>query len=57
MLNYRVDDLDGMLGELRDAGVEVDDVKGTRSTSSAASPWITNPDGNRVELWEPAAGW
>jgi predicted enzyme related to lactoylglutathione lyase len=56
MLNYRVDDLDGMLGELRDAGVEVDDVKGTEEYGFGRFAWITDPDG-RVELWEPAAGW
>jgi catechol 2,3-dioxygenase-like lactoylglutathione lyase family enzyme len=57
MLNYRVDDLDGVLEQLREAGVEIDDVKGTEEYEFGRFAWIVDPDGNRVELWEPADGW
>lgn len=53
MINYRVDDLDGMLSQLREAGVEV--VKGPESHENGKFAWIMDPDGNKVELWEPKA--
>jgi predicted enzyme related to lactoylglutathione lyase len=51
MINYRVDDLDGLLDELKKKGVEV----GPRPEDSEYGrfAWITDPDGNRIELWEP----
>lgn len=51
MINYRVDDLDEMLGQLRAAGVEV--VGGPESHENGRFAWILDPDGNKVELWEP----
>jgi predicted enzyme related to lactoylglutathione lyase len=51
MLNYRVDDLDGMLAQLRAAGVEI--VGGPESHENGKFAWILDPDGNKVELWEP----
>jgi predicted enzyme related to lactoylglutathione lyase len=51
MLNYRVDDLDGLLEELQKAGVEIDPKRDNSDFGKFA--WITDPDGNRVELWEP----
>lgn len=52
MLNYRVDDLDGLLGELQKAGVEIDPHR--ESADYGKFAWIMDPDGNRIELWEPA---
>ena len=51
MINYRVDDLDGLLDELKKKGVEV----GPRPEDSEYGrfAWITDPEGNRIELWEP----
>jgi predicted enzyme related to lactoylglutathione lyase len=54
MVNYRVDDLDGLLSQLRAAGVEV--VGGPDSDETGKFAWIMDPDGNKVELWEPKRG-
>ena len=51
MINYRVDDLAGMLAQLRAAGVEV--VKGPEAAENGKFAWIMDPEGNKVELWEP----
>ena len=52
MLNFRVDDLDGMLKQLRDNGVKiVKDIEEQTGVGRFAS--IEDPEGNRIELWEP----
>ena len=51
MINYRVDDLAELLASLRAAGVEV--VGGPESAENGKFAWIADPDGNKVELWEP----
>ncbi|MBI4918172.1 MAG: VOC family protein [Acidobacteria bacterium] len=51
MINYRVDDLAGMLDQLRRAGVAI--VKGPEHHENGAFAWVMDPDGNKVELWEP----
>jgi predicted enzyme related to lactoylglutathione lyase len=51
MVNYIVDDLDGMLANLREAGVEVDDR--IEEAEFGRFVWATDPEGNRLELWEP----
>jgi predicted enzyme related to lactoylglutathione lyase len=53
MLNLQIDDLDALLAQLRAAGVEVDPKQ--ESYDFGRFAWITDPEGNRVELWEPAA--
>lgn len=54
MVNFRVDDLDGLLDSLRTAGVRVlDEVE---SSEFGRFAWCIDCDGNRVELWEPAPG-
>ena len=53
MINYRVDDMDGMLAQLREAGVEV--IQGPESHENGRFAWILDPEGNKVELWEPKA--
>ena len=53
MINFRVTDLDGILAQLRDAGVPVDgDVQVLDGIGRFG--WATDPEGNRFELWEPA---
>jgi predicted enzyme related to lactoylglutathione lyase len=54
MVNFRVDDLDGLLASLRAAGVTV--VDGTEDSEYGRFGWCMDCDGNRVELWEPAPG-
>ena len=53
MINYRVDNLDDMLAQLRAGGVEI--VGGPESHENGKFAWIVDPDGNKVELWEPMA--
>ena len=52
MVNYRVRDLDAMLAQLRDAGVEVDER--VEEQEYGRFGWAVDLDGNRFELWEPA---
>jgi catechol 2,3-dioxygenase-like lactoylglutathione lyase family enzyme len=54
MINYRVENLDQLLAQLRSEGVVVEDKIVEEFNGRFA--WIMDPDGNRVELWEPAAG-
>jgi glyoxylase I family protein len=52
MLNFRVDDLDGLLSQLRDNDVKiVKDVEEQAGVGRFA--WIEDPEGNRIELWQP----
>ena len=54
MINFRVDDLDALLAQLRSAGVQVDSK--VDKSEYGAFGWIMDPEGNRVELWQPPAG-
>ncbi len=51
MINFRVDDLDALLAVLDASGVEIEPRREEYAFGKFA--WITDPDGNRVELWEP----
>jgi catechol 2,3-dioxygenase-like lactoylglutathione lyase family enzyme len=51
MVNYRVRNLDAIRGQLLAAGCDVDP-KVERSDYGAFG-WVTDPEGNRIELWEP----
>ncbi len=53
MINYRVKDLRAMLAQLREAGVAVEDK--VDESDFGAFGWFTDPEGNRVELWQPPA--
>lgn len=53
MLNFRVRDLDAMLAQLRAKGADV--AKETQDMEGVGRfGWVTDPEGNRVELWQPA---
>jgi predicted enzyme related to lactoylglutathione lyase len=54
MVNYRVRDLDAVLAALRAEGCDVDEK--SESSDFGKFGWVMDPDGNRVELWEPPAG-
>ena len=54
MINYRVEGLDGVLEALRAEGVEIDPRREDGPNGRFA--WIIDPEGNRIELWEPATG-
>jgi predicted enzyme related to lactoylglutathione lyase len=54
MVNFRVDDLHGLLAQLREAGVDVvDDVQ---ESELGRFGWVVDPEGTRIELWEPPPG-
>ena len=51
MVNFRVDDLPALLTQLRGAGIQVD--ARVEESEYGRFGWIMDPEGNRVELWEP----
>lgn len=51
MINYRVADLDQLLKQLRSEGVHVEDR--IEESEYGRFAWITDPEGTRMELWEP----
>jgi predicted enzyme related to lactoylglutathione lyase len=51
MVNYRVDDLDALLVQLAAANVPIDPKREDAPYGKFA--WITDPEGNRLELWQP----
>lgn len=51
MINYRVDDLGEMIQQLRAAGIEI--IQGPESHENGKFAWIMDPEGNKVELWQP----
>jgi len=53
MMNFRVENLEQLLADLRAAGVQVDDKM--ESHEYGKFGWIMDPEGNRIELWEPAS--
>lgn len=52
MVNYIVDDLDGMRAQLAAQGIEVLD-KVEHVPSIGRFGWAVDCDGRRIELWEP----
>jgi predicted enzyme related to lactoylglutathione lyase len=56
MINFRVDDLDALIGQLQAAGIAVEtrpDEWDTPETGRFAR--IADPEGNQIELWQPPA--
>ena len=51
MVNYRVDDMDGLIEKLAGSGVSIDPKRDDSEYGRFA--WITDPEGNRLELWQP----
>jgi predicted enzyme related to lactoylglutathione lyase len=54
MINYRVADLTALLEQLRVEGVWIDEKREEGEYGCFA--WIMDPEGNRIELWEPPPG-
>lgn len=54
MINLRVRDLDGLLGRLRGAGIEITREEEMEGVGRFAR--IHDPEDNAIELWEPASG-
>jgi predicted enzyme related to lactoylglutathione lyase len=54
MINYRVDDLDALLKALLAEGCNV--LEKTDDTEYGKFGWVIDPEGNKIELWEPLPG-
>lgn len=54
MVNYRVADLHALIAELRKEGCNVLDK--TDESEYGKFGWVIDPEGNKVELWEPPPG-
>lgn len=51
MINYRVDDMADMIEHLTKNGVDIH--SGPESHENGKFAWIIDPEGNKIELWEP----
>ena len=51
MINFAVDDLGAFLDRLKKNGVAV--IKRDDSDPSGSFAWIVDPDGTKIELWQP----
>lgn len=51
MIDYAVDDMEALLARLRSKGVPI--LKRDDSDPNGRFAWILDPEGNKVELWEP----
>lgn len=54
MLNFRVADLSAMIAQLRDAGIAVETRAEWDTPGVGTFARISDPEGNPVELWQPA---
>lgn len=54
MINYRVDDLHALLAALRAEGCQVEDK--VDESEYGKFGWVIDPEGNKVELWQPPSG-
>lgn len=52
MFNFRVDDLDGMLEQLRERGATI--VGDVEAHEYGRFAWVLDCEGHKIELWEPA---
>ena len=51
MINYRVDDLEELIEQLTGAGTTI--LQGPEYHENGVFAWLLDPEGNKVELWEP----
>ncbi|WP_339901205.1 VOC family protein [Paraglaciecola polaris] len=54
MINYRVDDLYALVDVLKAEGCKVLDK--IEDSEYGKFAWVIDPEGNKVELWQPPAG-
>lgn len=52
MINFRVEDLDELLDTMKAEGVKIDENRMEDSIGKFA--WVYDPEGNKIELWEPS---
>jgi glyoxylase I family protein len=55
MLNFRVNDLNAIMDQLRENGVEIHEKRVEKDFGKFAS--VYDPEGNKIELWEPSDSW
>ncbi|HNP36624.1 MAG TPA: VOC family protein [Woeseiaceae bacterium] len=51
MINYRVDDMEALVRQLTGAGIDI--LQGPEYHENGVFAWIMDPEGNKIELWEP----
>ncbi len=51
MINYRVDDMEQLIAQLEGDGIEIQ--QGPEYHENGVFAWIMDPEGNKIELWEP----
>lgn len=54
MVNYRVEDLQAVVAALKEEGCNV--LEKTDDSEYGKFAWVIDPEGNKVELWQPPAG-
>jgi predicted enzyme related to lactoylglutathione lyase len=54
MVNYRVEDLHALVKALREEGCNV--LEKIEDSEYGRFAWVIDPEGNKVELWQPPAG-
>ncbi len=54
MVNYRVADVRALVAALKDEGCDV--VDRIEASEYGTFAWVVDPEGHKVELWEPPAG-
>ena len=50
MINYRVEDMDAVVSGLQSEGIEI---LGREDHDYGRFAWLMDPEGNKIELWEP----
>lgn len=51
MINYRVNDMEKLIAQLEEGGVQL--IDGPEYLENGVFAWIMDPEGNKIELWEP----
>jgi predicted enzyme related to lactoylglutathione lyase len=51
MINYAVDDMDALLARLNAKGIAI--LKRDDNDPNGRFAWLLDPEGNKIELWEP----
>ena len=54
MVNYRVEDVDALVKTLKEEGCDV--LEKVDDSAYGKFAWVIDPEGNKVELWEPPPG-
>jgi predicted enzyme related to lactoylglutathione lyase len=56
MINFRVDDIDGLIASLKEAGIAVETRAEWDTPETGRFARIADPEGNQIELWQPPLG-